>query len=321
MASTKRLLRSFYRLLFPIVILIILAFVGASIWLIQKSTEAPKAPYLIKPEKYGLLSTRGAKITDETWGNKDGSTARGWLLRGVEGQPSIVLLHRYGADRSWVLNLGVKINEATNYTVLMPDLRGHGESSLVKQTSFGGSESDDVFASIEFLKTLKSETNTVLVGKDFGIYGIELGALAGMSAASRDINIKALALDSVPMDSNDLLASVIDKRFPFASSVTSKIAQGGTYLYFYNGGFNRESMCDVAKMVSNRKVLLLAGNDTPGLQSSTSEIAGCFPNQATVEKKLDLMPAGYNIQNASNEQSEIYDQRVIEFFKKSLVTE
>ena len=317
MASTKRLVKSFYRLFFPIIILVLVAFGGASIWLVQKSITAPTAPYLMKPEQYGLLSTRGAKITDETWVNKDGSMARGWLLRGAEGQPAIVMLHRYGADRSWVLNLGVKLNEATDFTILMPDLRGHGENPLVKWTSLGGYEGDDVLASLDFLKTVKSETNVPLVSKDFGIYGVELGGLAGMSAASREVNIKVLAVDSIPRDSNELLASIIDKRFPFASSVTAKIAQGGTYPYFYSGGFNRESMCELAKMIANRKVIMLAGNDTPNLQASTSEIAGCFPNPALIEKKADLMPAGYNMANASNEQSEMYDQRVIEFFKKS----
>ncbi len=76
-------------------------------------------------------------------------------------------------------------------------------------------------------------------------------------------------------------------------------------------------MCDLAKMVSNRKVFMIAGNDTPNLQSSTSEIAACFPNQATVEKKMDMMPAGYNMANATNEQAETYDQRVIDFFKRA----
>ena len=317
MASTKRLVKSFYRLFFPIIILVLVAFGAASIWLVQKSITAPTAPYLMKPEQYGLLSTRGAKITDETWVNKDGSSARGWLLRGAEGQPAIVLLHRYGTDRSWVLNLGVKLNESTNFTILMPDLRGHGENPLVKWTSLGGFEGDDVLAALDFLKTLKSTNNTLLVSKDFGVYGVELGGLAGLSAASREVNIKALAIDSVPRDSNELLASIIDKRFPFASSITAKIAQGGTYPYFYSGGFSRESMCDLAKMVANRKVILLAGNDTPSLQSSTTDIAGCFPNQAMVEKKMDLMSAGFNMTNASNEQSELYDQRVIEFFKRS----
>ncbi len=41
-----------------------------------------------------------------------------------------MLLHRYGGDRSWLFNLGVKINETTNFTILWPDLRGHGENPL-----------------------------------------------------------------------------------------------------------------------------------------------------------------------------------------------
>jgi pimeloyl-ACP methyl ester carboxylesterase len=320
MASTKRLVKSFYRLLLPIVVLLVVAFVGSSVWLVHNSANAPKNTYLMTPEKYGLLSTRGAKITDETWTNMDGTSARGWLLRGAEGAPAVILLHRYGADRSWVLNLGVKLNEATDFTILMPDLRGHGESPLVKKTFFGGHEADDTVAALEYLKSLKSENNVELVGKTFGIYGVEMGALAAISAASKEPNVKALALDSVLKDSDDLLASIIDKKYPFASSLTSRIAKFGTYSYFFNGGYSRESMCDNAKTISNRQILVLAGNDTPNIQASSVEIANCFSNPAKVQKKLDLMPSGYNIVSASIEQSSIYDERVIDFFKNSLLT-
>ena len=89
------------------------------------------------PEKFAQLSNRGTKATDVTWQNGDGTQARGWLLLGGEGAPAVILLHRYGADRSWVLNLGVKLNEALNYTVLWPDLRGHGENPPVARTTFG----------------------------------------------------------------------------------------------------------------------------------------------------------------------------------------
>jgi pimeloyl-ACP methyl ester carboxylesterase len=319
MPSTKRLVKSFYRLLLPIVVLLVLATLGTSIWLVHTSAEAPKTTYLMTPEKYGLLSTRGAKITDETWTNMDGTSARGWLLRGAEGAPAVILLHKYGADRSWVLNLGVKLNEATDFTILMPDLRGHGESPLIKKSFFGGNESDDTVAAIDYLKSLKSENNVHLVGKTFGIYGVELGALAAISAASKEPNVKALAVDSVLKDSDDLLADIIDHKYPFASSLTSKIAQLGTYSYFFNGGYSRESMCEDAKIISNRKILMLAGNDTPHIQASAEEVANCFSNPANVEKKLDLMPSGYNIVSASSEQSRIYDERVIDFFKNQLL--
>jgi pimeloyl-ACP methyl ester carboxylesterase len=318
MLPIKRLIRGFYRLLLPTVILLVLTYVGSSIWLVSKSAEPPRNPYLMTPEKYGLLSTRAARITDETWTNTDGTTARGWLLRGAEGKPAVILLHRYGADRSWILNLGVKINEATDLTILMPDLRGHGENPPVKTATLGSAETDDVVASMEFLKGLKSENNNPLVNNTFGLYGIELGALAAIGAAAKEPNVKAMAIDSAPTDSNEMLGLVILKRYPFVSSLTSKIAKGGTYFYFYNGNYSRESMCDVAKKVTNPKVLVIANTETERLRTASTELASCFVNQALVERQLDLMPSGYNIINATNEESGTYDLRVIDFFKNAL---
>lgn len=262
---------------------------------------------------------RAAQVTDETWANRDGTTARGWLLRGSENAPAIILLHRYGADRSWILDLGVKLNEATNFTVLMPDLRGHGDTPLVKRTTLGGGEAEDVLAAMDFLGSLKNHANTVaLVGKDFGVYGVELGAYSGLLAATKDENIKALALDSIPLSSDEMLSSAIGKRYPFASSVTSKIAGWGTYLYYFNDRYNHEETCPAAKSLANRKILLLAGTDAPQYQDSTKEIQYCLPNTVQIESNLNLTPSGFGINNASIEQAAGYDQRVIDFFKRSL---
>lgn len=322
MARTKRLIRSFYRLLLPTAILILLAFVGSSLWLLHNAANPPKAAYLVTPEKYGRLSARGAQVTNETWSNRDGTQARGWLLRGAENAPAIVLLHRYGADRSWVLDLGVKLNEATDFTVLMPDARGHGETPLVGYSTFGAAETEDVLAAADFLRSLKNEARTGnLVDGNLGLFGVELGGISGLSAAAKDENFKALALDSVPLSSNELLASVIGKRFPFASSITSKIAAGGTHLYYYNGGYSRESACDAAKSIADRRILLLAGADAPAYQDSTRALQNCLPNSVEIESKMDLSPSGYNIGSASLEQAAAYDQRVIDFFKRSLNNE
>lgn len=322
MSSTKRLLRSFYRLFFPTIVIVLLATIAASIWLVHDVSSPQKSPYLMTPDKYGRLSTRGAQVTDETWSNTDNTSARGWLLRGAEGAPAVILLHRYGADRSWVLDLGVKLNEATNFTILMPDLRGHGESPLVKRSSLGGSEAEDVLAATAFLRSLQNEAKTnALVGKDFGVYGLELGAYSGLTAAAKEENIKALALDSIPLSSDQLLSSVIAKRFPFVSSFTSKIAAAGTYLYYFDGSYNHQSICNAAKSAANRKVLMLAGTDAPQFQDSTKEIQNCLPNTVEIESNLNLTPSGYGISNASIEQTAAYDQRVIDFFKRALGSE
>lgn len=317
MTSLFRLFKSFSKLLFPVGILLILTFLSASVWLAGDVSNPPQNSYIVTPEKYGQLSTRGAKVTDEKWQNKDGSSARGWLLRGAKGAPAVILLHRYGADRSWVLNLGVKMNETTDFTILMPDQRGHGNDPLVKNTYFGGNEKNDVASALEYLRSLKAEDGEVLVGQNIGIFGVELGAYAGLMAASQDPGVKALALDSLPRDSGEIISAALAKKYPFGSSVTSLMANGGTYIYYFNGGYERQKTCDAAKTV-NRKLLLLAGLDMPEFHESTSEVAGCFQNQSDIEKKLDLNPSGYNIVNASLDQAEAYDQRVIDFFKRNL---
>lgn len=318
MASTKRLFKSFYRLLLPVIVLLILAVGAISIGFVYKTARPPKSKYLVTPEKYGRFSARAARVTDETWSNHDGTTSRGWLLRGAEKSPAVILFHRYGADRSYVLNLGVKLNEATNFTVLMPDLRAHGENPTVQSSSFGGCESDDAAAAIEYLQSLKGEAQGNLVGRDFGVYGVELGALTALSAAAKNENIKAVALDSVPANSNALIDATINKNFPFASDLTTKLAQFGTRAYFYDGCYKNDSLCEEAKLITNRNVLLLAGSDAPAFQASTEKLSRCFPQNSTLETKTDYNPSGYSITNASLEQSEAYDQRVIAFFKQAL---
>jgi pimeloyl-ACP methyl ester carboxylesterase len=318
MAKTKRLFKSFFGLFFPVVMLVVLALGAASLWFVHVVSQPKSASYLVTPEKYGQLSTRGAKITDETWTNHDGTSARGWLLKGMEGAPAVILLHRYGADRSHVLDLGVKISESTNFTILMPDVRGHGADPLVKNSSFGGFETEDAMASIEYLRSLKTDKQENLVGESVGFYGVEIGAFAALKAASQDKNIKALVIDSVPSSSDQILASAIQKRFPFAISVTSSIASYGTYLYFYDSSYNHEATCSLAKTVEGRQVLLLAGTDVPELQESTNKLNLCFADGTSVESKLDFNPSGYNLTNASIEQLNIYDQKVIEFFSKAL---
>ena len=318
MAGTKRLVKSLYKLVSPTVILSLAAITVASVWLVYEASRPVSNVYIVTPEKYGMLSARGARVTDESWGNADGTSARGWLLPGTPNAPAVILLHRYGADRSHMLNLGVKLNESTNFTVLMPDLRGHGENPSVECSTFGGCESDDVAAAIKYLRGLRSPENMPLVGKDIGVYGVEMGALAALFAAGGDPSIKALVLDSVPLDANGLMGSVIGKRFPFASNVTSHFATLGTYPYYYEGCFRRASACDTARTITGRRALLLGGVDSPDFQDATNKLGKCFPSSTTADTKTDLSPSGMGMINASLELSEAYDQRVIDFMRQAL---
>lgn len=317
MAKLTRLSKSFLRLLLPAGLLLIVATATASVWLVYETSHPIDMGYLVTPEKYGVLSSRGAQVTEENWRTSDGGAQKGWLLRGEPNMPAVILLHRYGANRSHVLNLGVKLNEATNFTVLMPDLRGHGSGATDQKCTFGGCESDDLAATVDYLKSLKTADNQFqLIGGGIGIYGLELGALSALATASNP-DVKAIALDSIPADSDAVLSSAIGKRFPFASHVTEKLGQMGTYAYYYDSCYKRGSACDMARQVNNKNVLLLAGSDAQSFQESTSKLSKCFPNSVKMDSKTDLSPSGMNILNASLETSEAYDQRIIDFFRNS----
>ena len=318
MARSTNIARSFSRLLFPVLLIIVIAVVGSSIWLVYRTARPQSTAFLITPEKFGRISSRAAQVTDESWTSRDGTTSRGWLLRGAENAPAVILFHKYGVNRSHVLNLGVKLNESTDFTVLMPDLRSHGETLQAKNSSFGGCETEDSLAAIEFIRGLKTPNQISLVGKNIGLYGVELGAASAINAASKDKSVKALVLDSTPETSDQLLTDIVEHRFPFASIVTTKLATLGTRMYFFDGCYKRDSYCDVAKGVENSNVLLLAGVDGAAFQDSTNRLAKCFPASTKVEAKSDMSPSGYSIINASVEQSDAYHQRVIDFFRNNL---
>lgn len=305
------------KMLLPIVLVLALAIVGISVWLAYSMAQPPRHPYLVTPDKFSRLSDRGVKVTDEKWANRDGTEARGWLLRGTAGAPAVVILHRYSADRSWMLNLGVKLNEAANFTVLWPDLRGHGENPSVQWTSFGTREAEDVAAALDYLGTLKNAQGHALVGDKVGIYGVELGGYAGLLAAAQDTGVQALVLDSVPASPDDLLRTVVRERTGFEKGLPYLLSRTGARLYLWNS-YRNVPACAAASSLSNRRVLLLTGGNPDGLSESTAALAGCFPDPALVEINSNLPITGFNLPSATGQQSEAYDRRVIEFFDKSL---
>jgi pimeloyl-ACP methyl ester carboxylesterase len=309
----RRILRAFL----PILLLLALVLVVITGWVVHGVTRPPRQEYLVTPEKFTQLSGPGLKASEETWANRDGTRARGWLLRGGEGAPAVILLHRYGADRSWLLNLGVKLSEATNFTILWPDLRGHGLNPPVNWTSFGTRETEDVQAALDYLRSLKTSQDRPLVGPAVGLYGVELGAYTGLQAASRSKDISALVLDSVPGTPNDILSNAVRDRTGMENEFVQWLARTGMNIYFMGGYLNNPS-CAAASSLADRQVLLLASKDTPQMQNSTVVLQRCFPQGTSLEIQSELPVSGYNLRLATGEQAEVYDRRVIDFFDKAL---
>lgn len=309
----KRLIKS----LLPIALVVVLAVVGAFSFVIYCVTRPSKRPYVVTPESFSRISGRAIKVTDETWPTRDGRSARGWLLKGAEGAPAVVLLHRYGGDRSWLFNLGVKINETTNFTILWPDLRGHGENPPIRWTSLGVHEDRDLADAFNYLLSLKSENQKQLVKESIGVYGVELGAYSALKSIDWEPPINALVLDSVVSSPNELLNTAVASCVGIDNSMVQYFSRLAMKMYLL-GNYDDASACHYAGLMNTQRVLLLSGADAGELRESTASLQRCFTNPANVETRTDLPLSGYSLPSTTGEQGEAYDRVVIEFFARNL---
>jgi pimeloyl-ACP methyl ester carboxylesterase len=317
MAPKRRTGKKLLKSLRPIVLVLALALVAVLAYIVYEITRPPRRAYLVTPQSFSQISGPILRVTDETWRNRDGTTARGWLLRGSEKAPAVVFLHRYGGDRSWLFNLGVKLNEATNFTILWPDLRGHGLDPPVNSSTFGVNEGNDVLASVDFLRTLKTSSGGSLIGDHIGLYGVELGAYAALYAALHDPSIRALALDSVPLNADDLLRTALKEDVGVNNPLSLYLTRMALRVYFL-GKFENRSACEMASSLRSQRVLLLSGEDAGPLRNSTVALQNCFRNRANLEVNTDLPLTGFKLPSATGVEGEGYDRRVIDFLDKSL---
>lgn len=315
MSARGRLARKVLKAFLPIVLVIVLAVVLVSAWIVYGITHPPRAPYLVTPQTFSKVTGPILKATDATWKNHDGTDARGWLIKGADGAPAIILLHGYGADRSWLLNLAVKLNESTNFTVLWPDLRGHGENPLVRWNLFGGIDGDDVTAAIDYLRSLKTNSGQPEVAPRIGLYGIELGSYAALEAAGRYPGVRALALDSIPASPDDLVRTATDRSTGMKSWIFERLAHTGVRVYAM-GKFQSTPSCDLARALHDVRVIVLVGTEGDMWRNSSLDVARCFNPPAEIKK--DLMLTGLSLPSSTGEQEESYDRPVIEFFDRAL---
>lgn len=315
MSSRRKLVKRVIKAFLPIVFVILVALAAITVWIVNGITKPPRAAYVVTPQTFSRVTGPLLKATDVTWINHDGTQARGWLMRGADGSPSMILLHHYGADRSWLLNLAVKLNETTNLTVLWPDLRGHGENPLVNRSLIGAVDGDDVTAAIDYLHTLKTPAGKPQVAGAVGVYGVELGAYAALDAAKRYPEIRALVLDSAPASPDDLVRAATSGHAGMNNSLLQRLAGWGLKIYSF-GKYQSTPSCDLAHSLRNVRVLLLTGGEGDPWRTSTLELAKCF--NGSVDIKKDLAVTGVSLPSATGEQEEAYDRPVIEFFDKAL---
>ncbi|MGD0015260.1 MAG: alpha/beta fold hydrolase [Bryobacteraceae bacterium] len=190
----KRLL-PWLLVLVPILTVSAVAFYASSLAIgPQEHWQRPLAPASragLSPQQVSFYTRDGIRIA--AWFERPWSVARPAgtiiLVHGAQGNKTGMAA--YGA---WLLQRGL--------SVLLPDLRAHGESSG-NYTTFGYREAADVLAAIAWVKQHSG-------GEPIVLFGYSSGAVAVLYAAAQSPDVAAVIADSPYLDLSDVLSRESD---------------------------------------------------------------------------------------------------------------
>ena len=187
-----------------LVLLVVVAYLGISAFLGHSMTKAERVPVEGAPGLIGLsyqdvsFSSRGEELT-----------LRGWYLPVEDSEQVIIMVHGADGNRAdpsiGMLDIASAL-VGHGYSVLMFDLRGHGESEG-NRMSAGYYEKRDLLGAVDYLEDRGF--------KRIGVLGFSVGAATALMAAAEDGDIDAIVADSSFADLKDMMAPEFSKRTRF----------------------------------------------------------------------------------------------------------
>lgn len=131
-----------------------------------------------------------------------GDPVHGWWIEGARDMPSILLLHGIRSDRRAMLGRA-RLLASHGYSVLLFDLRAHGESAGDAIT-FGWLESESATAAQQWLRSQRPRQRIGAIGVSLGGAAILLGPLPS--------DFDAVVLEAVYSDVHNALRNRLDIR-------------------------------------------------------------------------------------------------------------
>ncbi len=182
-----------------IVVFLLVAYLGVSAYAANALTRPARTIDKVKynPGVYGLT------YEEVTYPSRDdGLEIAAWYIPSAENQRAIILVHGYNNSRTngfldEFVAFGSKLQQA-GFSIMMIDLRGHGESADARFT-FGVSERRDVLGAVDWLEGRGYQPGRI------GVLGYSLGAGSVIGAAAEEPDIGAIWGDSLFADIKPVL--------------------------------------------------------------------------------------------------------------------
>jgi len=286
-----------------IVALVLIANLFADIMLHNPAGERPKehdieallVRYHLNPgQPITLTTTDGLKLATWYWPSQNGAT--------------VILLHGYKQIRSEMLPIAA-ILARHGYGVILPAMRGHGESDG-ELVTFGYHEMRDVEAAYRYLLAQPE-----VVRDRIGILGNSMGSAIAILYASQNSTIKAIAAQSPYTTIDDMVAANVKRTvnlppFPLTPMIV--------FFMEHKLGFPVKEIAPIGHIaqISPRPVLIMMGgkdtwvNPTGGRQLYMT--AG-EPRELWFDPELEHL-------EFSEKRADEFEQRVVVFFDQYLLS-
>src|SRR5437588_2644636 len=224
----------------------------------------------------------------------------GWFFPGFRGAPTIILCHGYESSKGELLTL-VSALQDHQYNVFVFDFAGHGANAGV--TTLGYREAEELRKAVD---TLAARDD--LDPARFGLWGYNLGAYAALREAEGDKRIRALILDSVYDEPEQMVKVGVERNglgtFPLMVRSTQI-----SFEYLNNGHRNDPPLSGQLLALNGVPKLFIQAQDDPELGATTRQMF----LQAPEPREQAILPHG-DFVSLSDQEKRDYENRVVSFF-------
>jgi alpha-beta hydrolase superfamily lysophospholipase len=233
----------------------------------------------------------------------DGAPVGGWLVRGLEGQGAVLLLHGVRSDRSQMV-ARARFLHRLGFTALLIDLPGHGESPA-EHITFGANESQGVTAALAWLATR-------FPGDRVGVIGVSMGA-AALVLARPDPPPAAMVLESMYATIREAVSDRLAERVGPAGRMLAPVLLGQMPLRL---GISADDLRPIAALAELRAPLLLASGSLD-TRTTPAETRRLFAAAAAEPKELWIVDGAKHVDLHAFDRAP-YEARVGEFLARTL---
>ncbi len=304
------------------VILLTVAYLGFSAYVASTLTKPQRT---IDTAKYnpGVYGLEYEEITIPA--RTDGVQIAAWYIPSERNKKSIILVHGYNNSRTngfvdEFVSFASKLHDA-GFSVMMIDLRGHGQSADARST-FGIKERRDVLGAVDWLEGRGYQPGKI------GVLGYSLGAGSVIGAAAEEPDIGAVWVDSLFADIKPVLEKGVTPAVGLPQIFIPGVEAMVRLIYGYDITASRPieeigkiaprpiflAHCQQDKLIpiSNMDQLLAVAQNVQAWVISNCDIHTATTQPAGFPEAFNNHAIGYYL------HPQEYTQKVIEFFDRNL---